>query len=73
MPNVNNKLGQEVSKYRTLLDSVRVDVISFGVMKNKSLCTSSMKFPISMQKQFSKENIGILDKILPQSYCIQLL
>ena len=59
MPDLETKLGQEVRKYRQILDSVKVPQITFGVLKNSNLSTRGLQIPAAMQKQFSKQKIGV--------------
>ena len=58
VPDLGTKLGQDVDTFRKLLDGVNIEMISFGVIKNQSLCTNDLKFPAIMKKMFSKEKIG---------------
>ena len=55
VPDLGTKLGQEVDKYRKLLD-IDIETISFGSMKQASLRTT-MRFPV-LGRFFKKHHVG---------------
>ena len=68
VPDRGTKFGQDVDRYRKLINDVRVDVITYGVILNRSLSLSGIKLPPAMAKGFTNQNIGtlwyfMLDKI----------
>ncbi|XP_052801639.1 ganglioside-induced differentiation-associated protein 1-like isoform X2 [Mya arenaria] len=58
VPDVETGLGAEVKRFRELLDSVPVDVITFGLLANPQLRTTEMKMPAAFKKLTTPANIA---------------
>ena len=58
VPDVETTRGQEVHSLRQLLNEVPIGPITFGVLANRTLCTSEIRFPKRMAKMVNREYIG---------------
>ena len=55
VPDIGTKFGQDVDRYRKLVEAVKVEVISYGVFLNRSLSPSILPM---IAKYFTQEKIG---------------
>ncbi|GAB1600708.1 ganglioside-induced differentiation-associated protein 1-like [Argonauta hians] len=66
VPDESFEVGQEVSRIRKLLDSVKVDIITYGIIMHEELSITGCKLPYYVQKTI-KENyssqLGIMLKL----------
>ena len=45
VPDLGSNFGQDVDKYRKLVEALKVETISYGVMINRSLSTTGIQVP----------------------------
>lgn len=57
VPDESFEVGQEVRRVRKLLDSIKAEVITFGIIMHPDLSVTGCKIPFRMQKQI-RENYG---------------
>ena len=60
VPDVETGLGAEVKRFRELLDSIPVDVITFGLFANPQLQVTEPKMPAAFKKFMSRAHVGKL-------------
>lgn len=57
VPDESFEVGQEVRRVRKLLDSIKAEVITFGIIMHPDLSVTGCKIPFRMQKQIRGEYV----------------
>lgn len=56
VPSPESELGKNVEKFRKLLDTVHVDVITYGIIYHPHLSTSGCQLPYATQNSMKGRN-----------------